>query len=316
MQLQWIQLLDTFHDQPLFKKTDKAKIKHLIIDTCEELIVEMETDEVKALFNKYGEEDFDTIKQETDAAIGEMMKGMAKNMFDVEIGDDVDVSSPEKFKAFMEEKLQEKAANPTEEVPASPVKKTKKQLAKEAREQEEAALASKSVQEVYRKLVAVLHPDREPDEAERERKTEMMQRVNAAYGKKDLLQLLALQLEIEQIDLAHLSEMADSRLKHFNKILKEQLAELDQEIYQIEETLKFQLQMPIYMRLSPKQLVANLAEDTKDVQKQIISIKKDLAFFDNAATFKAWLKSYKIPKRPRSDDFDDFFMGGMPFDFR
>ncbi len=48
--------------------------------------------------------------------------------------------------------------------------------------------------------MAVLHPDREPDEAERVRKTELMQRVNEAYSKKDLLQLVALQLEIEQID--------------------------------------------------------------------------------------------------------------------
>lgn len=316
LKLQWIQLLDTFHDQPLFKKTDKAKIKHLIIDTCEELIVEMETDEVKALFNKYGEEDFDTIKQETDAAVGEMMKSMAKNMFNLDIGDDVDLSSPEKLKAFIDEKLQERGEEPTEEISPPPVKKTKKQLAKEAREQEEEALASKSVQEVYRKLVAVLHPDREPDAAERERKTELMQRVNIAYGKKDLLQLLALQLEIEQIDLAHLSEMADSRLKYFNKILKEQLAELEQETGRIEEALKIELQMPFYVRLTPKQLVRHLAEDTKAVQEQITDIKGDLAYFDSAATFKAWLKSYKIPKRTRFDDLDDLYMGGLPFDFR
>jgi hypothetical protein len=47
-------------------------------------------------------------------------------------------------------------------------------------------------------LVAALHPDREPDEQERKRKTELMQRVNTSYGKKYLLLLLELQLEIEQ----------------------------------------------------------------------------------------------------------------------
>ena len=99
-------------------------------------------------------------------------------------------------------------------------------------------MASKSVQEVYRKLVAVLHPDREPDARERERKTELMQRVNRAYGKKDLLQLLELPLGNERIDPAHLSNIADSRLKYFNKILKEQLAELEQETHQIEAMLK------------------------------------------------------------------------------
>ncbi|MDD2722878.1 MAG: hypothetical protein PHH59_02490 [Methylovulum sp.] len=315
-QLEWIKLLDTFHDQPLFKKTDKAKIKHLIIDVCEDLLVEMETDEVKALFNKYGDEDFDTIKQETDAAVGELMKGLAKEMLDVDLEDDVDLSSPEKFQAYLQEKLREQSATQAQEQTPHQPKKTKKQLAQEARQQEEEALASKSVQEVYRKLVAVLHPDREPDEAERERKTELMQRVNTAYGKKDLLQLLELQLEIEQIDLAHLSQMADSRLKYFNKILKDQLAELDQEIFQIEEAFKLELQMPYYAQLSPKQLVLNLEQDTREVENLIARIKKDLAYFDNATTFKAWLKTYKIPKRSRQDDFDDLIFSGLPFDFR
>jgi hypothetical protein len=315
-QLQWIQLLDKFHDLPLFKKTDKAKIKHLIIDVCEELVEELETDEVKSLFNKYGDEDFDTIKQDTDAAVGELMKGIAKNMFNVDLDDDVDVSSPEKFQAYLQDKLRkQEEAQPQGQADHQP-KKTKKQLAKEARQQEEEALASKSVQEVYRKLVAVLHPDREPDEAERERKTELMQRVNTAYGKKDLLQLLELQLEIEQIDLAHLSQMADSRLKYFNKILKDQLMELDQELFQIEETFKLQFQMPFYERLSPKQLVLRLAQDTQQVQEQIAGFKKDLAYFENPVTFKAWLKTYKIPKRTHQDDFDDLFMSGLPFDFR
>ena len=313
--LKWIQLLDKFHDQPLFKKTDKAKIKHLIIEVCEDLLDEMDTDEVKTVFNKYGDEDFDTLKQEADAAMGEMMKGIAKNMFNVDLGDDVDVSSPEKFQAYLQEKLLEQSENQAQEQSAPFVKKTKKQLAKEARQQEEEALASKSVQEVYRKLVAVLHPDREPDEAERERKTELMQRVNTAYGKKDLLKLLELQLEIEQIDVTHLSQMADSRLKHFNKILKDQLSELDQEIFQIEETFKLQLQLPFYNRLSPKQLLSFIEEDMRQVNAQIADIKKDLTFFDNAASFRAWLKTYKIPKSNRQDDFDNSFFSDLPFDF-
>ncbi|MCX7097188.1 MAG: hypothetical protein NTV43_04695 [Methylococcales bacterium] len=316
LKLQWLQLLDSYYGQPLFKKAEKAKIKHLILDICEDLVADMETDEVKALFNKYGGEDFDTIKQETDAVIGEMMKDLAKNLFDVDIDDGVDVSSPEKFKAYMDEKLQEQSANPGQEAPKTPAKKTKKQLAKEARQQEEDALASKSVQEVYRKLVAVLHPDREPDEAERERKTELMQRVNTAYGKKDLLQLLSLQLEIEQIDLAHLSEIADSRLKHFNKILSEQLAELVEETVLNEEAFKFQLQMPFYARLSPKQLLTSLVQDMRQVQADIAEINEELVYFDKPSEFKAWLKSYKIPKKNQRDDFEDLFFGGMPFDFR
>ena len=49
---------------------------------------------------------------------------------------------------------------------------------------------SQSIREVYRKLAGALHPDRESDPQERERKTALMQRVNQAYAKNNLLQLL------------------------------------------------------------------------------------------------------------------------------
>ncbi|MGZ8183832.1 MAG: J domain-containing protein [Methylobacter sp.] len=280
----------------------------------------MKTDEVKSLFNKYSDDDYDTISQETDAAVGALMKNIAQNMFNVDLDDDIDVSSPEKLHAHLQEKLRELAENQAQTQTAEAVKqpkKSKKQLEKEARQEEEEALASKSVQEVYRKLVAALHPDREPDAQERERKTELMQRVNIAYGKKDLLQLLELQLEIEQIDAAHLSQMADSRLKYFNKILREQLAELDQEIYHIQESVKLQLNLPFYTQLSPKQLLLHLANDIRQLQADLVDIQRELEDFQNPAALKAWLKTYKIPKKNDRDIFDDDFFGGMmPFDFR
>jgi hypothetical protein len=317
--LEWVRLLDRFYDTPLFKKNDKLKMKHLICEACEQLIPEMNSDELKVLFNKYSDEDYDTIHQEVETAVGELMKSLAEGMFNVDLGDDVDMSSPEKFHAHLQEKLKEQAETQSKqqsEPPVKPRKKTKKQLEKEARQREEEAMASKSVQEVYRKLVATLHPDREPDAQERARKTALMQRVNTAYGKKDLLQLLELQLEIEQIDPAHLSQMADSRLKHFNKILREQLAELEQEIYQIGEMFKLQLNLPFYALLTPKQLMTMLANDIKAVRKDMATVQKELEIFQDPAALKAWLKSYKIPKASAQDDFDDLFFGGMmPFKF-
>ncbi len=312
---QWVQLLDKFYDMALFKKTDKLKIKHLICEISGDLIADFNKDELKPLFNKYSDEDYDTIDQEMDSAAGDMMKMIAENMFNVDLGDDVDLNSPEKLHAHLQQKLSEQQKDQAE-APVKERKKTKKQLEKEARQQEEEALASKSVQEVYRKLVAVLHPDREPDERERERKTELMQRVNTAYGKKDLLQLLELQLEVEQIAPAHLNQIADSRLKYFNKILKEQLAELEQENDQIAAMFKMNLDLPFYIRLTPKQLTLMLKNDIRALQKSINAIQNELETFQNPASFKAWLKNYKIPKRSAHDDFDDLFFGGMmPFDF-
>lgn len=306
--LELARLFDRYHDNPSFKKPDKKKISFMINGLCEQLMG-ADDDEVKALFNKYNEEDYDALVQEQDQAIGEMMKGVAKQMFGVDLDEDVDVSSPEKFHQQIQEKLRLQAEQQTAFEPsARPRKQTKKQLEREARLQEEAALASKSVQEVYRKLVAVLHPDREPDEQERRRKTELMQQVNTAYQKKDLLQLLELQLQVEQIDVAQLSQMADSRLKYFNQILKEQLAELDQEIFTIEDGFKIQFDLPFGRALPPASLLKFLAEDISQLKRQSEMIKQDLTLFADAAGFKAWLKTFKIPRKsskPSPFDFDD-----------
>ncbi len=307
-----VRLFDQHYDNPLFKKTDKTKIKHLICDISENLIAEFGMDELKPLFNKYSEEDYDVMNQGADAAIGDLMKGMVENIFKVKLEDDVDISSPEKFQAHLKEKLLELEENQAS-TPVQERKKTKKQLEKEARQHEEEEMASKSVREVYRKLVAELHPDREPDEQERQRKTELMQRVNTAYGKKDLLQLLELQLEIEQIDPEHLSNIADNRLKYFNKILNEQLAELERENGQIEYMFKMDLNEPIFISLSPQRLMLQVSRDIQTLKETIVAAQKELTEFQNPAAFKAWLKSYKIPKNTDFDDFDELFFGGMPF---
>ena len=52
-----------------------------------------------------------------------------------------------------------------------------------------------------------------------------MQRANAAYEAGDLLALLELQLQIEQVDLAHAANVAAEQVRHFNKVLAEQLRE-------------------------------------------------------------------------------------------
>lgn len=119
-------------------------------------------------------------------------------------------------------------------------KKTAKQIEKETQLQAEEQETHLSIRELYRKLASSLHPDREPDLQERERKTELMQRINQAYDQKNLLLLLELQMELEHIDQTTINNISASRLKHYNKILKEQLAKLEQETWQVIEEFKAQ----------------------------------------------------------------------------
>ncbi len=301
---QWIFLLDQAYDNFKLTKTDKQKLQHIISEHTQELIVEFDRDELKPIFNKYNEFDYDERLDEAKSEMSEYMKGFINDMFGVEMDEDFDISSPEQFKAHLQEKLRDKIdAQEKTQAPIKERKKTKKQLEKELRLQEEEALSQQSVREIYRKLAAALHPDREKDIDERIRKTELMQRVNAAYGKKDLLKLLELQLEIEQIDAEHLTQIADSRLKYFNKILKEQLEELNREVYQIEDRFKLMLDIPFYALLTPKKLILYLNDDIDDIKANSEKFKAQLEFFKNPTLIKAWLKDLKIPKKRIEEDF-------------
>lgn len=51
------------------------------------------------------------------------------------------------------------------------------------------------LREIYRALVRRLHPDREPEPQRRQQKTELLQQVNDAYRRGDLLALLDLQVD-------------------------------------------------------------------------------------------------------------------------
>ena len=107
--------------------------------------------------------------------------------------------------------------------------------AEAAQQRQDAAAqqAGQSVREIFRKLASALHPDCEPDPAERQRKTLLMQQANQAYDRNDLLTLLTvltLQLDLEQIDSRHLASLTDDRLLHYNQVLQEQLAALQQEV--------------------------------------------------------------------------------------
>jgi hypothetical protein len=307
-----VHLFDAAYPQKLFHKTDRNKLKHLIDTITTELIIEHGMEELKDLYNKYNDKDFDSENQAIDEDVGEMMKSIFKEMTGIDIGDDVDVSSPEKFQAVLEAKVaeareQQEQQKHLAEEKRRQRKKTAKQLEKEAKLQAEAQNVSKSIQEVYRKLASSLHPDREPDETERQRKTKIMQEVNVAYGKKDLLRLLELQLELEHIDQAHLNNIAEDRLKYFNKILQEQQRELQQEIDGIEQGFKMQSGWSPFLDLSPEELMAKLDYDIKDVTHDIARLKTDLQTFQELQHLKSFLKNYKIPKPQKQPSLEDLF---------
>lgn len=282
--------------------------RHLACEVARDLLETEGPDDIKAIYGKHSGSDIDAERQADEAERGEILRSMIEGMFGIDLADNVDLSSPEQLEATLESiRQREEQAEQEAEECRRKRKKSPKQMEQETRRQQEEQNTSKSIQEVFRKLAAALHPDREPDPDQRARKTELMQQVNIAYGKNDLLRLLELQLEIEQIDQAHLNQIAEGRLKHFNKLLTEQLAELRQEISEIELSFKIQLHLPPFARLTPKELLERLARDTRALSKDLAALRRDLRDFQDFAMLKAWLKGYRIPRPEPTEDwlFDD-----------
>ena len=278
-------------------------IDDLICELAGGLAAERDDEELKNIYNKHSGSDFDAEK----AAVTEGMKSMLEDVLGVDIGDDFDMSSPEELlsraQAHMhEQQTQHQAEWQAQEDRRAKRKKTANQIARETQQLAEEQQTSQTIREVYRKLASSLHPDREPDPQERDRKTALMQRVNQAYDQKNLLLLLVLQLELEHIDQTTINIMAAGRLKYYNKILKEQLSELEEEIFHIEDTFKAQFGVPLFAEISPKTIMRNLAADIVGLQLAIRELQDDLLVFQDIKKLKAWLKAMR---RQQKTDYLD-----------
>lgn len=310
-QAELVLLLDQVFTRHKFTRGQQAKLAHLICETCDELIRLHQCDDLKPLYNKYSADDFDAQAQETEAMAKDFLKTMLEQEFGIEMDDDAfdfDPRDPQGVAERLAENIQQQQEQAEATAASRPKrKKTAKQLAKEAREHEEAAHVSKSIQAVYRQLVAALHPDREPDPAERERKTELMQKVTVAYGNKDLLKLLELQLAVEQIDQSQLNNIAEDRLRHYNKVLQNQLDELREEVMLMEMQIGGMLQVSPFETLTPKRITFMLKEDIRTMQEAIARLQHDVQRFQDVRQLRKWLQGYRIPE----PEFDPF-LGMLP----
>ncbi len=306
LQVAMVHALDQALQRHKLTKPERLFVADVICDIAEPLVVHSDDAVMKAMYNKHSNVDFDA----QEAAAAKSMQAAMSQMFGVEVDETADVSSPQdvidQIQLQMDKaRLLDMERQDQQEARRSQRKKTAKQQAREDKQKADLEQTSQSIREVYRKLVSALHPDREGDPVERARKTGLMQRVNQAYDKKDLLLLLELQLELEHIDAATIAGLSEERLKHFNKILKDQLAGLEQEIAYLEEPMRQMFQLPPHLMLKPQGVMPRLLKDIAELQRHIRQIKKDIEIPGDIAVFKAWIKARQREARAMARDMDD-----------
>ena len=305
-QAQMVELLDSHWVNNRFSRLQKEKVSHIIRDICVELINDHGRDDLKPIANRHSDMDFDDQQEQMKAMGGDVLRAMLESEFGIDPGDvELDMDDPygtaEKLGSILDEQQRKAEAQRPRR------KKTARQLTREQREKEEESKISQSIRAVYRQLVGALHPDRETDPEEHQRKTDLMQKVTVAYKNRNLLQLLELQLTVEQIDQNTIDTINEDRLNHFNKILQRQSLELKQEIEEIELHMKTAGGLDPFESLTPKKLMSALRKDKKQLELAIFEIQRDLRLFKDIRKVKHWLKTYELPVELPDELFFGYF---------
>jgi hypothetical protein len=150
--------------------------------------------------------------------------------------------------------------------------------------------AKSAIRTVFRQLASALHPDREPDEQERLRKTALMSEVNAAYEKNDLSTLLRLQLQVTQVKPGGAARMADAQLMAMASLLKEQVAALEEDLAKLQSRLSRELCVTVRAEVDEAVMTQGLQRIQADQRHSADSLAADLRRIQNDAEFKRWLK--------------------------
>ena len=154
---------------------------------------------------------------------------------------------------------------------------------------------------LYRQLASKLHPDRERDPLERDRKNALMSQANAAYEKRDLMTLLRLQFMVEQLDTESTASMATEKMAALTHLLKEQVQTLEHELAQTRGQLAHEFGLSPFASFDAPSLERSLNDQHRDLQIEVSEMEYDVArVTGDVAELKRWLKEQrKLTKQDR-----------------
>jgi hypothetical protein len=276
--LDLLRLLDQAAHAGDLGRTDLQILHALVRDLAASLLRQGEEPELRAIFARHqdgSDAEAPEAEEPTDAAAPAPAPAPA---------DDDWMAQWERMEAAQSDAAQQRARQRAQHKAAS---RRRRMAAPEPED------ASQTIRAVFRKLASALHPDREPDDGERARKTALMQRVNVAYSARNLLDLLQLQLEIEQIDLHSIAAMGEVALARHNRVLAEQLDELRQETSDTERGFRTLLGLGHGAEPTPVRIARAIREQSRALQQNIAYYRWELDELQDPRFFKQWLREQR-----------------------
>lgn len=286
-----VHIMDRTYTSDLFRNAYLTKLAYLITESAFDLIVNYGFDELKPVYNKYSDVDIETAMKLQN----EKLK-ITDPAFLLESENKTEDSEEANFHDLPEEEQQKIKAEQREERIAAQIKAAKMQA--------EQQKTSKSVRAVYMDLVKSFHPDLETDEDEKVRKTDIMQQITQAYQENNLLKLLKLQIKLERIDQDQLENLTKNQLNYYNKMLKQQVEELEAEKEIIQKKISDVCGLPYQHANSRTTVIVKFNTNVNELKTEIKNIKKVIINWKVPSQLKAYLKTYQIPNEEFPDEED------------
>lgn len=269
-------ILDAIFDQPERTDQERRTLSSTIALIAATLIEEdIKYLPLKALYDKHSASRYDDLVAAKAASYGVEFS----DDFHPETLADIEREASDILSAIVERSTANaRASRPSADDRAGPA----------AHEQ---APQRQSMRYVFRKIVSLLHPDREADEEKRLAKTSLMQKANVAYEKGDLDTLTELQ---------RLLRIPDAPPPPPDPLIAKRLA-LQQELEQVEAQLRrllrsfFESAGPDVSSVrNPSSLKVIVAQNVSDFHERITALQSRIAELNDPALLKSWLANQRF----------------------
>ncbi len=277
--------LDRLIDQAGWSRAERAELREILRGTADVLLeLNGADEEIKALYDKHSEVDFDTAKQDEL----QRLKAEAEEFTGLDLGDDDGILSEEDLveRVYRGMAAKEAADAAREDAKAQ----RRRESAAKRRGDDSAQLARQSLREIYRRLASAVHPDREADPVRREEKNALMQRINQAYAANDLLTLFEAQMQIEQLDAGAVAKVSQQRLRQYNRLLAEQLGKSKEALRDLKVAFCLDHGLDEYGGVTPQKLHLLVQRQARGLRAEIGRQQQFLRVLASKASTRRWLK--------------------------
>jgi hypothetical protein len=287
--------IDRLLDQRGWSRAEQVALRNILTGTAE-IVIEVagEDPDIKAVYNKHSNLDFDTAKE----ADIQRLKAEAEAFTGIDLGADEGIRSEEDL---VDRLYEEMAARDT----ATKERDQSREPKPSKRSVDNAQLAKQALRDIYRKLASAVHPDRESDAARREEKNALMQRINQAYAANDLLSLFEIQIEIDQLDPEQIGNLGAQRLRQYNRLLSEQLEQLRGKLLALEASAGSDDETDSEGGSGAHALEMRLRRQARGLRAEVTRQEQLLKVLADKAATRRWLKQQRQFAKFDDDEVED-----------